>query len=114
MVRIERVDSGLQRALSEIINYDLRDPRIDAQVTVMKVETTKDLKSAKVFVSATGTASEKNILDALESAKGYLRKALYERLKIRAVPELTFRWDKSLDYSFRVSELLKEIHKDDE
>lgn len=111
---LERVDSQLKKELSLILNYELKDPRIDVPLTVMSVDAAKDLSYAKVAVSSFGTQDKKALFKALNSASGYIRKLLFGRLKIRNVPNFEFVPDDSMDNTFRVNELLKQINKDTE
>lgn len=106
---LERVDSQLKKELSLILNYELKDPRIDVPLTVMSVDAAKDLSYAKVAVSAYGSQDKKSLFKALNNASGHIRKLLFGRLKIRTVPHFEFVSDDSMDNTFRVNELLKQI-----
>ena len=111
MGRIERVDSELQRQLSQIINYECADPRIDGMITVHRVETTADLKHAKVFISAFGTTDRVKLLEGLKSSAGFIKGTLFGRLKIRAVPDMVFIYDDGMDHAQKIDQLLREIHR---
>ncbi len=108
---LERVDSQLKKELSLILIYELKDPRIDVPLTVMKVDAAKDLSYAKVAVSAYGSEDKNSLFKALNNASGHIRKLLFGRLKIRTVPFFEFVPDDSMDNTFRVNELLKQINK---
>lgn len=110
-MKLERVNSELKRELSVLISYGLKDPRIDsASIGVMRVDTTKDLKYAKVYVTITQTETPKEILKLLQNSASFLRGELFKRLRVRAVPELTFIVDDSLDYAARIEQIIKDIN----
>ena len=88
----------------------MKDPRLNAMISVTRVDTAKELKYAKVFISVFNNASSpKEILKALNNASSFLRNELFKRLKIREVPELHFVYDDSIEYSFKINNILKEI-----
>lgn len=106
--RADRVNALLQRELGTIISEELRDPRI-AFSTVTAVETTDDLRSAKVHVSVLGDEDQiASTMRALEEAKAYLRHELGSRVELRYVPELSFLSDRSAERSARIATLLRE------
>ncbi len=110
-MNIDRVNSEIMKELMSLIRNELKDPRVrDCQMlSIMRVETTGDLKYAKVFVSVMdGNAQE--VVSGLNASAGFLRNALFNRLKIRAVPSLIFVLDDSIDYGFKIEKILKEIN----
>ena len=112
-MNIDMVNAEIQRELSKIINYDLKDPRVKGMVTVLRVDTTVDLKHCKVNLSIMGEEEETNLtFEAILRAKGYIRKELARRLRIRQVPELNFVKDDSIEYSIRISKILNDINND--
>jgi len=107
--RIERVNSLIRQEISELLQRQVKDPRLGSFVAVNEVSTTPDLKYAKIFVSRIGSEEEKQeTLSVLATASGFLRKELAKRLKLRRIPELTFHWDYSIE---RGDHLLKLIDK---
>ncbi len=109
--RTDRVNALLQRELGTIISEELRDPRI-AFSTVTAVETTDDLRTAKVHVSVLGDDEQiAATMRALDEAKPYLRHELGSRVDLRFVPELTFISDRSAERSTRISTLLREAKR---
>ncbi len=106
---IERVDSQLKKEISEIVNNEIKDPRIDAVVSICEVQTAKDLSYAKVYVRAYGTKNIDDLVKALNNAASYIRKLLFKRVKIRTVPKITFVFDETLDNALRIEEILKSI-----
>ena len=108
--RIERGNSQLKKKLSEIISFDLSDPRIlENMVTVTKVSLSSDLKYAKVFVSVYGSGDTKEVLVALKKAEGHIKKLLAGKLEFRMMPTFDFVLDTSEDYSDKINKILKNI-----
>ena len=110
--RIDKVNSEILKQASYIINYELKDPRINGLISIIKVSTTPDLKQCKIFVS---TMSKKpdEVLKALKSAKGFIRNELKTKMSVRLMPELFFVLDNSIEYGIKIDRLLKEIHQDE-
>ena len=111
---LERVNNELQKELNVIIGRELKDPRITGIVSVTAVETAKDLKSAKVFVSIMDDEKSKEVLKTLNGASAYMRGLLFDRLKIRTVPHLAFHKDNSVQNAMKIERLLNELHNDKE
>jgi len=112
--RIEQVNKLIRRELSELIQRQLKDPRLNTFVTVTEVATSTDLRHAKVFVSHLGSEAEKQaILKVLESASGFLRKELAHHLKLRRTPELSFCWDDSIEQGDHILNLIDQVTKDE-
>ncbi len=113
-IRPERVASEMREYISLIIAESTKDPRIGF-VTITRVEVTPDLRNSKVYFSSLGGAKEKEYaLDGLNSASGYIRKLLGERLRMKFTPELLFKLDESTEYSLHLNELFDRIHKEKE
>ena len=112
--RIERINNLIRREISELIQYGIRDPRLESFVTVTAVATSADLKYAKIFVSSmSGKQAEKNILEVLNSAAGYLRTELAAKIRIRRIPELSFHWDDSLEHGDRILRIIDNLNQED-
>ena len=112
--RPEKIREILRREISTIIQQEIKDPRIGF-VTVTKVEVSKDLKYAYAYYSVMGKEKEaRGTRFALMSAAGYIRKLVGDRVKIRLVPEIKFRIDKSLESTKRIYEILETIKKERE
>lgn len=111
-VRVGRVGEQIKKELSQIIQTDVKDPRIGF-ITVTAVDVTNDLSQAKVFLSVLGTEDEKDdSLKALAKATGFIRSELGKRIRLRKVPELLFKMDTSIDYSSRIESLIQQINKE--
>ncbi|HET7521912.1 MAG TPA: 30S ribosome-binding factor RbfA [Bacillales bacterium] len=112
-VRTNRIAEQMKKELGDIIGRKLKDPRIGF-VTVTDVEVTGDLQQAKVFLSVLGdNEGKEETLEGLEKAKGFIRSEIGSRIRLRKVPELEFRWDRSLEHGARIEELLHDINADE-
>ena len=110
--RMIRINDEIQRELSQIIRAEVKDPRIGSLTSVIRVETTSDLKYCKVFISVLGNDEEKDgVMKGLKNAGGYIRHLLAERINLRNTPELLFKLDNSVEYSVRMNALINEISK---
>lgn len=112
--RAQRVSGHIQKALTDILRKDIKDPRI-GMVTITHVKLTNDLRIARVYFALTG--SKKTIEEAqagFNSARGYLKRTLAHQLGLRYMPNIEFYYDDSFDYASQIDELLRSIHKDDE
>jgi ribosome-binding factor A len=106
--RMRRVDEAVREVLSGAITQELKDPRIGF-VTVTAVETSVDLRHARVFVSVLGDEAQRRLsLDGLRSAHGYLQRRVAGELTLKHTPTLDFLYDDSLDRSLRIQSLLEE------
>ncbi|MFA4993588.1 MAG: 30S ribosome-binding factor RbfA [Candidatus Omnitrophota bacterium] len=109
MSRQERVEEAIKKEVSLIIHDELKDPRIGF-VTITRVELTKDLRNAKVFYSVLGKDEDcKKTKLALDSALGYIRSLVAQRINLRFATELMFYEDHSTEYSVRIEEVLNKI-----
>jgi ribosome-binding factor A len=107
--RTDRLDSQIRQELMQLLQREMKDPRIGF-ATITRVETARDLGSAKVWVSVLGTPDEQQAaLKALTDAAPWLRRQLGSRLTIRHVPQLVIRHDDSIEAGDRVLRLLNEI-----
>lgn len=111
-MNIERVNSEIMKELMSLITNELKDPRVRdcKMLSIMRVDTTGDLKYAKVYVSIMGNDNPQEVIKGLNASAGFLRNALFNRLIIRAVPTLIFVLDDSIDYGFKIEKILKEIN----
>ena len=105
--RIGRINEEIQRELAALIPT-VKDPRVSGMISVTAVETTPDLKFAKIYVSALDKGGEEQVLKGLKSASGYLRRELGRSLNLRYTPELTFVRDDSIDKGAHILEMLRD------
>ena len=110
--RMIRINDEIKKELSEIVRSELKDPRIGVMTSVLKVETTNDLKYCKVYISVLGDDEQKKeVMEGLKNASGFIRKQVATRINLRNTPEFKFELDDSLEYSIRISELIDEVIK---
>ncbi|MGC4107162.1 MAG: 30S ribosome-binding factor RbfA [Thermomicrobiales bacterium] len=111
--RTRQVGELLREELDDIIRREVKDPRIGF-FSITRVEVPPDLRSARVFISVLGTEEEREqTLVALRSASGYIRHVLKPRLRMRQIPELEFRDDRSMEYAQQITEALREVRDRD-
>ena len=113
-IRPERIASEMREIISQVISGEIKDPRIGF-VTITRIEVTPDLRNAKVYFSSLGDKKEKEYAaEGLNSAAGYIRKSLSEKMRMKFTPELIFRLDESAEYSIHLSRIFDKIHKEKE
>jgi len=113
--RIERVNTLIRKEISELIQQQLRDPRLDDFVAVTEVSTSPDLRHARIFVSSlSGKQEEQKILAVLNSAAGFLRTELARKVTLRRIPELSFEWDDSIEHGDHIIQLLDQVNTEEE
>ena len=113
--RIERVNSLIRQEISQLLQRQVKDPRLGNFIAVTEVSTSADLKHAKVFVSSMGSEEEKQeALNALASASGFFRRELGKSLKLRRIPELSFIWDDSIERGDHLLQLIDRVSPDKE
>lgn len=114
--RLARTNDDIQRVLSELLR-NVKDPRVQqGMISVTRVETTGDLRYAKVWLSVYGMENEKEFRRGLKSASGWLRKELASSMSLRYTPELVFELDHSIEYGAHINELISslDIRQDEE
>lgn len=109
--RIGRINDDIQRVLSDRLR-SVKDPRVSDQgmITVTRVETTGDLRYAKVWLSVYGLKDEKEFKKGLKSASGWLRREVGSALTLAYTPELVFEIDHSIEYGAKISGILEGLH----
>ncbi len=109
--RQKRISSLIKEELSRLLIEVIQDSS-SGLITVTRVEVSKDLKSAYVYLSLFGTQDKDRLLDLLEKRKGFLRKSIASKIKLKYNPMLFFSLDKTFDYEERIEKILKDIKKD--
>ena len=106
--RIDRINEEIQRELASLLRT-VKDPRLQSGlVTITHVDTTSDLRYAKIYISALNKEGEKDMMKGLKSASGYLRRELGQALNLRNTPELTFVRDDSIDKGAHILDMLRD------
>lgn len=113
--RIGRINEEIQRELSDQIRR-LKDPRVSqvGMVSITRVDTTGDLRYARVYISVLDKSQEKDVMKGLKSAAGFLRRELGASLRLRYTPELQFFADDSIRYGAHILELLHDVERREE
>jgi ribosome-binding factor A len=113
--RMIRINDEIMKEISNILRSDIKDPRVGIVTSVSKVDTTNDLKYCKVYISILGDDEKrKETMDVIKKASGFIRSLVARRINLRITPEFTFILDDSLDYSFKIDKILKDIQKAEE
>ncbi len=111
--RIERVSSLMRHEISDLLQRQVKDPRLGQFVAVNEVALSPDLKYARVFVSCMGSQEEKEaILSGLGAAANFLRRELAKRIRLRRIPDLSFEWDESIERGDRLLRLMDQLSAD--
>ena len=105
--RIDRINEEIQRELASLIPT-VKDPRVTGMISVMAVDTTTDLRYARVFISILDKSDEQQVMRGLKSASGWLRRELGHRLQLRYTPELSFVLDESIDKGAHILAMLRD------
>lgn len=109
MSRPQKVAQAIKKEVSNIIHDELSDPRLGF-ITVMRVEVTKDLRLVRIYFSVMGTEEKKKKAEeGIDSALGFIRRLIGERLKLRYTPEISFKLDNSVEYSIDIAAKIDRI-----
>ena len=112
-IKNTRVNTEVQRELSEIIRRGLKDPRVAPWTSVVAVEVAPDLKTCKAYISVLGDEeSQAKTLAGLKSAEGFIRSKLAKTVNLRNTPEIRFVLDQSIEYGVKMSKMIDEVTKD--
>ncbi len=109
--KIIRVNEEIQKEVAEIIRGDsIKDARMkDIMVSVTAVDTTTDLKNAKIFISVLQDNKKDDVLDVLNGSSKFIRKELARRINLRNTPEISFKLDNSIAYGIKMAKIIHEV-----
>lgn len=108
-----RINGEVQKELSNIIRGEIKDPRIGSLTGVVEVEVTPDLKLCKAYISVLGDEKvQKETMEGLKSAVGFIRSRLAKNLNLRNTPEIKFILRQSIEYGVNMSKLIDDVTKD--
>lgn len=111
--RINRISEEVRKVVSDLILNRLNDPRINPMTSVTKVEVTRDLSFANIYISVLGDDKQKeDTIAGLNNAKGFIRKEIGSRVDLRAVPDPIFKLDESIENAIKMNKLIEELTKD--
>lgn len=109
-IKNTRINGEVQKELSRIISYEIKDPRIADMTSVTSVDVTPDLKECKVYISVFGDEqSKEDTIAGLKSASGYIRRQLASGLNLRNTPQFTFLLDESIEYAINMSKKIDDV-----
>ncbi len=109
--RIDRISEEVRREVDRIIREELNDPRISGTFSVTRAEVTRDLRYAKIYVSVLEDDKRDDLMKALKSASGYIRRALGKQMLIRYSPEMSFVSDQNIAYGVHIAKVLADAQK---
>lgn len=111
-IKNTRINGEVQKELSRIIQYEIKDPRIHSMTSVTQVMVTSDLKECKAYISVLGDEqAREETLAGLQSASGYIRRELARSINLRNTPEITFVMDNSIEYAINMSKKIDDVLK---
>lgn len=113
--RRERIGTEIKKVVSEMIQDGLKDPKIHPMTSVMQVKVTNDLSYANIYISVLGTEKEKEeTIQALDRAKGYIRKVISKEIDLRHTPDPKFHLDRSIEDSADIHALIQKVRTEDD
>lgn len=114
-VKNTRVNGEVHRVLAEVIRSEIKDPRINPMTSVVSVEVAPDQETCKAWISVLGDGdSQRETLEGLKSAEGYIRSLLAKKINLRNTPEIRFILDQSIAYGVSMSKKIEDINRADD
>ena len=107
--RLGRVNEELKKVISEVINYELKNPDATGMISVTKVKVTPDLKYAKVYVSVLNSKNLDKTMQGLKDSSGFIRSRVAKTVNLRITPELVFEYDDSIVYGEKIDNILRSL-----
>lgn len=112
-IKNTRINTEVQKELSNILREGIKDPRVAPMTSVVAVEVAPDLKTCKAYISVFGDEkAQADTIKGLQSAEGYIRRELARKLNMRNTPEVKFVLDQSIAYGVAMSKKINEVVKD--
>lgn len=113
-IKNTRINGEVLKELSNIIRSEIKDPRIHPMTSVIAAEVTPDLKYCKAYISVLGDEeAQKETIQGLKSAEGYIRSQLAKTINLRNTPQITFILDQSIEYGVNMSRLIDEVNRNE-
>ncbi len=109
MERTDRIEEEIKKVASKVIMQELKDPRLTGLISVTKVSVTKDLKYCKIFVSILGAKDVTEVMDALKSGSGIMRREIGNNIRMHSVPEVKFELDDSMEYGEKIQRMINDL-----
>lgn len=112
--RLVRINEEIRREMAELIQSEIKEPAVrEAMVSVIAVETTNDLKTAKVYISVLQDNKKQEVIAALTKAQGFIRKEIARRINLRNTPEFLFKLDESIEHGMHMSKIIDDVMRDE-
>lgn len=112
-IKNTRVNTEVQKELSNILRAGIKDPRVAPWTSVVAVEVAPDLKTCKAYISVLGDEkAQQDTVEGLKSAEGFIRRELAHRVNMRNTPEIKFVLDQSIEYGVNMSKMIDDVTKD--
>lgn len=112
-IKNTRINTEVQRELSNILRGGIKDPRVAPMTSVVAVEVAPDLKTCKVYISVLGDKkAQEDTITGLQSAEGYIRRELARTINMRNTPEIRFIMDQSIEYGVNMTKKINDLTKD--
>ncbi len=112
--RKDRVASTIKKAVSQILELESGDKHLRS-ITLTDVEVSNDLRIAKIYVSSSmGELSREETVETLKHASGFIKKSLSKKVRLKYMPQLVFEYDSSIDYGFKIDQILQGIKQSNE
>ena len=107
--RLNRVNEELKKELSQVLNYELKNPNVTGMLSVTRVKITPDFKYAKVYVSILNSKNINKTMEGLKESSGFIRSRIAKTVNLRITPELVFEIDDSIEYGAKIDAILKDL-----
>ena len=108
--RLNRINEELKKEISQVLNFELKNPNVTGMLSVTRVKITPDFKYAKVYVSILNSKNIKKTMEGLKESSGFIRSKIARTINLRITPELVFEIDDSLEQGARIDSILKELN----
>jgi len=112
--RTDRINEQLREEISTVLARQIKDPRLDGVISITRVESSSDLRSARVYISVLGNEEQqKEALEGLQSAASFLRREIRDRINMKHTPFMTYLLDKSIQDADHIFRLINTVQPDD-
>jgi ribosome-binding factor A len=112
--RTDRISGEVKKEIDRIIRESIKDPRMSGTFSVTRAEVTRDLRYARIYISVLEAEKQEEVMQALKSAAGFIRRELGKSMRLRYTPELLFYADHNIEYGIHMAELLRNINSPQE
>ncbi len=110
--RLARINEELKKVISEVVNYELKNPDATGMISVTKVKVTPDLRYAKVYVTVLNSKNLNKTMQGLKDSAGFIRSRVAKTVNLRITPEIVFEYDESIEYGEKIDAILRNLEKD--